>query len=621
MLSFNVTSHVRAYVPAILSGKYQTDIIDWNFYYRGSDGGSGWLPKLVDYYGGRNDSTAILSLRRAIVPSAMVDWNGDLYTSTLNAFQVNGPRFWLKKHHYNNGAITCNLLTYEPWLWAYGKDTSESLNIATDPNFDSQQWDSDYFKRGFHHALSPCMVQEVETASVHSCSHVRIFHYVPNARVMRLSHPDLPDFEGAFWVSFRKSDFALGPKATDNRTEDNTDGKANCLLWNRLPHNYSEEHSTPFPNFPGNFHGFHLESNPYYLWLFHDWWPKWDGDSTDGIHCIRYSSSDFARKGVDNVVIKGDAGVSSAIAILPRFIKIGSYVYFCRVRDGVRLYLHRILPSQTDGTDIGPVGTLECMGYCVADWYTETTSRDYSYAPYSWDFCILEADGTPSSASSTGQNKILCVFSLGGGGSTSITPSGETLTTYVNWTYNNAIGVVSSYYFNSNPPQNSTSWEASAYNYAQNTIYVTDYTRGTNTYVDIRDTTKEDKYRLYLNSHKMVPYTSPSGKHYLIFAYCYPGKKQHLYLGYAQYFIDSNYRVRLLTKTVFKETGNDGWGDSFGSFTDCTRIISMDLRAGHLWITFVKDSGIDPSGRNTDQRKQDAHFNYFHILVKDLIQE
>ena len=119
---------------------------------------------------------------------------------------------------------------------------------------------------------------------------------------------------------------------------------------------------------------------------------------------------------------------------------------------------------------------------------------------------------------------------------------------------------------------------------------------------------------------------SISSRHYLIFAYCYPGKKQHLYLGYAQYMITPDYRVKLTTKTIFKapDTGTNGnvvWGDSFGPFTDCTRIVSMDLKAGNLWITFMKDSGIYPQDRTLEQKKQDAHYNYFHILVEDLIQE
>ena len=92
-------------------------------------------------------------------------------------------------------------------------------------------------------------------------------------------------------------------------------------------------------------------------------------------------------------------------------------------------------------------------------------------------------------------------------------------------------------------------------------------------------------------------------------------------MGYAQYTVDENHIVKLLTQTEFKESGSSGWGDSFGDFTDCSRIISMDLKNGHLWITFLKDSGVDANNGTADDKKAAAHYNYFHILASDLIQD
>ena len=143
--------------------------------------------------------------------------------------------------------------------------------------------------------------------------------------------------------------------------------------------------------------------------------------------------------------------------------------------------------------------------------------------------------------------------------------------------------------------------------YAQNRIYVTDFKRESGNFVDINDTSKTDLYRLYLNTHKMVPYTSPSGKHYLIYAYCYPGKKKYLYLGYAPYYIDSNHEVRLGTKFEFKKSGDSGWGETITGLDSCSRIHSMDLKNGHLWITY----GIS----------DDTSCRCFHIRVSDLIRE
>ena len=76
--------------------------------------------------------------------------------------------------------------------------------------------------------------------------------------------------------------------------------------------------------------------------------------------------------------------------------------------------------------------------------------------------------------------------------------------------------------------------------------------------------------------------------------------------------MDANHEVRLLTKIEFKEAGNSGWGDSFGGFTNCDRIISMDLRGGHLWITFMG---------NENSQGDSSGYYYFHIKVSDLIKE
>lgn len=137
----------------------------------------------------------------------------------------------------------------------------------------------------------------------------------------------------------------------------------------------------------------------------------------------------------------------------------------------------------------------------------------------------------------------------------------------------------------------------------------------------IDENSKGDINRLYLNSHKIVPYTSPTGKHYMIYAYCYPGKKEQLYLGYVQYFVDKDNAVRLLTKMEFKSSTEDDWGDSFGDLVHCSRIISMDLKNDHLWITFIKDTDTEVAVDNDSEKKAAGCYRYFHILVKDLIQE
>ncbi|MDR0755451.1 MAG: hypothetical protein LBE99_00855 [Puniceicoccales bacterium] len=100
---------------------------------------------------------------------------------------------------------------------------------------------------------------------------------------------------------------------------------------------------------------------------------------------------------------------------------------------------------------------------------------------------------------------------------------------------------------------------------------------------------------LYKNTHMFVV----CGE-YIIYAYCYPGGGKGLILGVARYAIGSDKHVRLLTKREFVDSS----GNSFGNLTECTRIISMDAKNGHLWITFVKGS---------------SSWFHFHAFVDDII--
>ena len=597
MLCLTLTSYVRAYAPTILSGKYQTDIIDWNFYYSSNGAGGGWLPTLVDLYGGRSNEKAILGYRRGIVPSATVDSLGDLYTISLVDFGTNGPKFKLAQFHYDESTstITTKNTTLEPWTKApYG-----SWTLGVNPTYSRGACDETWFKWNFHNCLSPCLYQVA--TGWDSC--LRIFVYCPTSALFASKENS---FEGGVSLRVVKSNFSL-----ICYSEGNT-----LLSWDRAISRRYGHSEYAFSNCWGNYQGLVFEfpnDNSADIYLF---FLNLPGDSQFGSCSVNYLkrySWGWTDHGSGKPAWGTLPGPDTGAFICPRFIRAGSYVYCASSHSGYWMDFGRM----------DSAGNSVSLGSHISDIYLETTQQGDSKSAYNFDFCVLNKDGTPCTKDSPDDTtedtrKILCVFSFAGGGNhTGMTSVFNWTSTYINWTYNLECGIISSVLL----PANGGSINATYNAWAQNAIYVTGRTRCTNDCVSITNTSKSDLYRLYLNSHKMVPYTSPSGKHYLIFAYCYPGKKQHLYLGYAQYYIDSDYRVRLLSKTIFKQYQDDGWGDSFGSFTDCTRIISMDLRAGHLWITFVKDSGIDPSGRNTDQRKQDAHFNYFHILVKDLIQE
>ena len=616
-LLFNTIVGFGAYTPKSIKGKYNADYIDYNFYY-GADSGSGkgWMPKLAYHYSGcdsGNMEAGILGVRRSMVPSSMVDGNGDLYALSVCNYANYGPIYSLRKYCYSEGSISVKIVKYYPW--GVASDDKNPV-VGYEPYFDEAYGhDENFFRKCFHNVFQPCIFQELETAE-----NVMVFHHNPIVRFIGSNWSTKTDFEGGVVISFNKSSLTRTGYYRDSPDNDN-------LLYNGYTLvNYGLNDVKSFVNHSGNYQGFLSSTGHYWCWLFHPHSPNDSiaasdapvslSDEDAGIHCIRYDTSTFARKGTAEVVATGSAGLNSSVEILPRFFKIGDYVYFATIKNGLWFNLHRIMPNQGD-TD--SVGTLETLGQFIMDAYVETISRAHSYAPYGWDFCILEEDGSPSTGeSSASTGKILCTFFLGGGGNyiTNMGSGHNWTSTYVSWTYNNAAGVLASYHFSG-----TNVGSCASIAYAQNAIYVTDYARASEEYVGIEDTEKTDEYRLYLNSHKIVPYTSPSGKHYMIFAYCYPGKKQHLYLGYAPYFIDSGYNVRLLTKTVFKAAGNNGWGDSFSLFTNCTRIISMDLKAGHLWITFTRDTGVDTTGLPTSERVAAGHYKYFHILVEDLIQE
>jgi hypothetical protein len=108
----------------------------------------------------------------------------------------------------------------------------------------------------------------------------------------------------------------------------------------------------------------------------------------------------------------------------------------------------------------------------------------------------------------------------------------------------------------------------------ENVIYATTLTAGSASTAETLSTST-----LYKCTHKLVAYNN-----HIIYAYCYPGRKTHLILGVARYFIDSNKRLHLSTKIDFADSN----GNSFSSLADCSRIISMDVSAnGHLWITWM----------------------------------
>ena len=690
---------LHAYEPRGL--KDQAGNKKYQFALRGSDFFQSlfWKETMEDYYGGCDNLSATQGVRRSFVPGAMVDMNGELF----RVFQKGNSQLgiWFSYGAHNSARDLGVGLSV--WLSVNGCCLYQKA-----PQFWYEN-DDMWFKYGIHNAFQPCIAQEVEGYS----DNIYCFHYIPT---YRLFQKNAYGYEGALWVKYDKS-------FSQKECYTYTDPSKDDMEWSKLLRRWvGDERPTAFPNCTGNYQAFVCGA---YLWLFHLYQNDANEFRNAGITCTRYSCSDLTMAGVSRFIKAGEAGLNTAAQILPRFIKVGKYVYFATISNGYYFNLWRITPSQSAGDS---VGNIEEVFTCFIDKYVENADNDYSKAPYSFDYCILEEDGTPALPSSSDTaGKILCVFGLGGGGSAGMSEDRNWKETCVNWGCNNIVGVIASVYFTgpvdkgsfsywidaeatkyheldeSKPSKSSPSsrlcfkpkdskrpatgyiyeqvkqakkdkkgqvirpvkdyvwgknyvgvaegyyvlkgdywYKVDAYEtrpqegsyvlknnlwfrvvyanegllpakaFAQNTIYVTGSSRTNGTFVDINDTSKTDLYRLYLNSHKIVPYTSSSGKHYMIYAYCYPGKKKHLYLGYAQYFVDANHEVRLLTQVEFKAASNSGWGDSFDGFTNCDRIISMDLRGGHLWITFMG---------NQNSKGDSSGYYSFHIKASDLVGE
>ena len=575
---------LSAYVPGFLSGKYHSVYIgQWGF--------NNWFCALQSKYSD-DANVGYRGVRDVMAPHAMVDNNGTLHVICLSDFDDYGPKFRVCQYSYSGGSLTSRANVYRPWNYGY---SSSSISTGFNPNF-GYEADEMWFKYGFHNAFHPCIAQELEGVS---SDYIYVFNLIPSNRMVWSGVQS--GYEGGLWARFKKSTLEF---PVSNATGRNFDWGGNGLAWCSVLRLWpSDNRPASFPYYRGNFQAFVYGS---YYWLFNLWQVNDNDGQNSGVNCSRYSRDTLARSGYNGVASQGSVGLNTALQVSSRFFRVGSYVYFLIMDNGYWFKLYRITPNLTSSDSPGTTecvvanGTMEC--------YIETTQYGHSWAPYSYDYCLMDEDGTPcSSSSSDGTRKILCIFGLAGGGPYSVCggDSYNWKSPNINWTYNYAAAAIGSVYLTTELDQG-----LRPHAYAQNRIYVTEHSRASKTYVDQYNSTKTDEYRLYLNSHKMVLYTSPSGKHYIIYAYCYPGKKKHLYLGYAPYFVDSNHEVRLATKFEFKQAGNSGWGDSF--IPNCTRIISMDLKNGHLWITYVND--IHAEFIYSD-------FYYFHIPVADLIRE
>ncbi len=531
------TQVVTAYTPLSISGKYKIGTIDTSFYY------NYWMPTMTTNYG------SAAAVRESFAPSAMVDSNGHLYAITLYGFDSSGPKFEIGK--YVDGSCKLYFTGFYPWEKLGVKPKSTPYYVLS--------VDKSYFKDYIHNVFMPCLAQEVDDKS---SDYLYGFVCIPPTRYMTGNSDN--STEGMLFFKISKSN--LSDKKNENIITTYTNGQI-CFRFDALPFYIIDEAYKLQPQY-GNFKAYYYNDKVYLWHLANDtvWFSIFltDGSfqqatklSNDGCDCISLNS---------------------------RFIKSGDYVYSMSMQDGYVPYLRMQSIAYN---------TVYTKSRCDKFLFLETINEGHSKAKYPFDFYILDAGN---------DKKVWCVLGFQSSHTYTDLLAEEGWSNQYFSSYNNEISLLLWSFPISNDTIRSdfktkksgdTSVRYPAEN-VSNVIYKTD-TPSKNA-VSVTNTSSDNSRRLYLNTQKMCVY-----KNYIIYAYCYPGKSNHLYIGYAPYAITSDARLRLLTKTEFKDQN----GDSF--ITGCSRIISLDCKNGHVWLTYMNED-------NTS-------YQYFYIKAADLVGE
>ena len=566
-------------MPGSIAGKYQSGYIEsyiWDSWWLATTMKENWGEKVV---------------RQSLVPSAMVDADGTLFTLHFhNSGSSYGIYFYLSKFTENNYSVSKSYKSVYPWTYfdtdlrsIVPSDTPITLNMGSRPDLTKDGNDPYYFKNYIHNAYQPCIAQDVgETASERLC----LFFQIPNLRIAA----SRGDFDGILLLTHNKSTLEY-----DNVAAGRYSGYARQNM-------FSYNHQRP--RRMGDSYDYNIELGNYTAWHYgekvHLNWVAAETDNGWGSMniCCQYNDSwghisayDF----FDSSNWKGCMG----IAMYPRYIKFGDYIYGLWVYEGGQnIYLTQsgVSDEKFSNKQLWAVSFKHkhhSDGYSLYYYYNRFTL-------YQYDFCIVKApDGTG----------IVCMLGI------RLVMENDCDRTVLSslqnprWSSTHIPGRQNHYALMLSSFKIDTFNAGACYEDPQNMIYTTELTTGTACPTNCNCTRTAGEYgltQLYKNTHKCCVYEAPSGKQYIIYCYCYPGKTKQLYLGYAPCWIDANYKVTLGPKCEFRETASQ-WSNSFGNFTSCARIISMDCKNGHLWITWM----------NAD----DTEYYYFHIKAKDLVGE
>ena len=180
-----------------------------------------------------------------------------------------------------------------------------------------------------------------------------------------------------------------------------------------------------------------------------------------------------------------------SLTLSPRYIYHDGYVY-CQQGQGYGFLLLRGKISEGKYSEVlwGDAGMM----------MLETTNYGHSEASYDYDFFLGNGNNG---------KKILVFLSFAGSGNYSAKGLNYSWSsTYCNWNVNYATLLVQSLAI---PDEKKNFYRDTpgTGDLVQNVIYVAPYSRASGNYVDVRNTSKGQVYRLYQNTHRMCQYISP----------------------------------------------------------------------------------------------------------------
>lgn len=496
-------------------------------------------------------------------PATMVDNQGNFFMAVEYSFGVDG--YWIRL-----GKNASSQKYIAPWkeIGEWGENPPYTQRNYPKLVQDNSSYMNE-FKNHVHNLFQHSIAQEMDTGTY---DHFYLLTYMPPARYNDNYSGLLnkPELEGLIVLKIAKSDFSIvDKKLLDAQTYP-------TLAYNRTPIPTYKWSYSKFNLLEGSCHGF-VDNG--YLYI------HYSAMSTDyadlqNTYYMKLDISDLRVTESGESPIGNTNLKSASTQYIPRFSKLDDKVYFGHINGGY----YYLLGSQTSSE-------IKWRSRVVPALYLVTTQDgSCSSTTFHSDFCMVKSDtGIPIWC-------VLCFNSKATRGSHCV-PEYNWDSTYMNWSPENVCLCVYSYPLSTTEDYNNFGDIAQGIVYPSDTLYSTTLIQNcsswantsTGNYISTaQESTKSDFYRLYLNTHKIVPYTSPSGKRYFIFAYCYPGKKTHAYIGYCTYSINSSNFVHLNTKTILRApNSDDDWSDSFSFLTNCSRIISLDVKNNLVWMTWM----------------------------------